>query len=52
MLENALPLPVKAAGVRTYDEALEMIRLGVKLGTSEQGHCQREEHAFRVLNFQ
>jgi hypothetical protein len=35
MLENALPLPVKAAGgVRTYDEALEMIRLGVKIGTS------------------
>lgn len=36
MLENASPLPVKAAGgVRTYDEALEMIRLGVKrIGTS------------------
>ena len=36
MLENANPLPVKAAGgVRTYDEALEMIRLGVKrIGTS------------------
>ena len=31
MLENASPLPVKAAGgVRTYDEAVEMIRLGVK----------------------
>jgi deoxyribose-phosphate aldolase len=37
MLENASPLPVKAAGgVRTYDEAVEMIRLGVKrIGTSE-----------------
>ena len=36
MLENAAPLPVKAAGgVRTYEEALEMIRLGVKrIGTS------------------
>jgi deoxyribose-phosphate aldolase len=36
MLENASPLSVKAAGgVRTYEEALEMIRLGVKrIGTS------------------
>lgn len=36
MLENAAPLPVKAAGgVRAYDEAVEMIRLGVKrIGTS------------------
>lgn len=36
MLENASPLPVKAAGgVRTYDEAVKMIRLGVKrIGTS------------------
>lgn len=36
MLENASPLPIKAAGgVRTYQEALEMIRLGVKrIGTS------------------
>jgi len=35
-LENALPLPVKAAGgVRTYDEAKQMIKLGVKrIGTS------------------
>jgi deoxyribose-phosphate aldolase len=39
MLENASPLPVKAAGgVRTYEEALEMIRLGVKrIGTSGAG---------------
>jgi len=29
MLENSFPLPVKAAGgVRTYDEAVEMIQLG------------------------
>jgi deoxyribose-phosphate aldolase len=28
MLENATPLPVKAGGVRTYDEAVEMIKLG------------------------
>lgn len=36
MLENASPLPVKAAGgVRTYEEAEDMIRLGVKrIGTS------------------
>ncbi len=36
MLENSNPLPVKAAGgVRTLDEALVMIRLGVKrIGTS------------------
>lgn len=36
MLENASPLSVKAAGgVRSYDEAIEMIRLGVKrIGTS------------------
>ncbi len=36
MLENAFPLPVKAAGgVRTFEEATQMIRLGVKrIGTS------------------
>lgn len=36
MLENASPLPIKAAGgVRTYNDAIEMIRLGVKrIGTS------------------
>ena len=36
MLENASPLSVKAAGgVRTYDEAVQMIKLGVKrIGTS------------------
>ncbi|HEY6143333.1 MAG TPA: deoxyribose-phosphate aldolase [Flavobacterium sp.] len=36
MLENASPLPVKAAGgVRSYEEAFEMIQLGVKrIGTS------------------
>ncbi len=36
MLENACPLPVKAAGgVRNYEEAIEMITLGVKrIGTS------------------
>lgn len=36
MLENASPLPVKAAGgVRTFEEAVAMIRLGVKrIGTS------------------
>lgn len=36
MIENSFPLPVKAAGgVRTYEEAMEMIKLGVKrIGTS------------------
>ncbi|SHF83249.1 deoxyribose-phosphate aldolase [Flavobacterium defluvii] len=36
MLENASPLPVKAAGgVRSYEDAIQMIRLGVKrIGTS------------------
>lgn len=36
MIENSFPLPVKAAGgVRTYEEAVEMIKLGVKrIGTS------------------
>jgi len=36
MLENASPLPIKAAGgVRTLEEALAMIRLGMKrIGTS------------------
>jgi deoxyribose-phosphate aldolase len=36
MLANASPLPVKAAGgVRTYEEAVQMIELGVKrIGTS------------------
>jgi len=36
MLENASPLPVKAAGgIKSYKEAIEMIRLGVKrIGTS------------------
>ena len=36
MLENSCPLPVKAAGgVRTYEEAVEMIQVGVKrIGTS------------------
>lgn len=36
MIENSFPLSVKAAGgVRTYEEALEMIALGVKrIGTS------------------
>lgn len=36
MLENASPLPVKAAGgVKSYEDAIEMIRLGVKrIGTS------------------
>ena len=36
MLENASPLSIKAAGgVRTYEDALQMIKLGVKrIGTS------------------
>jgi deoxyribose-phosphate aldolase len=36
MLENASPLPIKAAGgVRNFEEAVEMIKLGVsRIGTS------------------
>ena len=36
MLQNAAPLPVKAAGgVRNYEEVMAMIKLGVKrIGTS------------------
>ena len=36
MLENAFPLQVKASGgIKTKEEALEMIKLGVKrIGTS------------------
>lgn len=36
MLENASPLPIKAAGgVRTYDDVLNFVKLGVKrIGTS------------------
>lgn len=45
MLENSHPLPVKAAGgVRTLEEALEMIRLGVKrIGTSSAKTIARGE---------
>lgn len=45
MLENANPLPVKAAGgVRSLEEALEMIRLGVKrIGTSSARHIAEGE---------
>ncbi|WP_414000077.1 deoxyribose-phosphate aldolase [Flavobacterium sp. W1B] len=47
MLENASPLPVKAAGgVRTYEEAIEMIRLGVKrIGTSGAKAIANRENA-------
>ena len=51
MLENSYPLSVKAAGgVRTYAEAVEMIRLGVKrIGTSAakaiaHGHSSHVEY--------
>ena len=47
MLENASPLQVKAAGgVRTYEEAAEMIRLGVKrIGTSSAKAIAKGETA-------
>ena len=47
MLENAAPLPVKAAGgVRTYEEAVEMINLGVKrIGTSAAKAIAKREDA-------
>jgi deoxyribose-phosphate aldolase len=51
MLENAHPLPVKAAGgVRTIDEAMAMVHLGVKrIGTSgaktiADGFINKEEY--------
>ena len=45
MLENSFPLPVKAAGgVRTYEEAVEMIELGVKrIGTSAAKAISNDE---------
>ncbi|WP_181369493.1 deoxyribose-phosphate aldolase [Flavobacterium album] len=47
MLENAFPLPVKAAGgVRNYNEAIEMISLGVKrIGTSSAKAIADSEEA-------
>jgi deoxyribose-phosphate aldolase len=53
MLENATPLPVKAAGgVRTYDEAVEMIKLGVKrIGTLGQKQLRMEEIQMWDTNF-
>ena len=51
MLENASPLPVKAAGgVRSYEDAVTMIKLGVKrIGTSAakaivDGEIHQEEY--------
>ena len=47
MLENASPLPVKAAGgVRSYKDAIEMISLGVKrIGTSAAKEIANGENA-------
>lgn len=47
MLENASPLPIKAAGgVRSYKDAIEMIRLGVKrIGTSAAKEIANGENA-------
>lgn len=46
MLENASPLPIKAAGgVKSYEEAIKMIRLGVKrIGTSSAKAIANEEN--------
>lgn len=51
MLENGFPLPIKAAGgVRNYEEAVAMIRLGVKrIGTSaakQIAHGEAHESAY------
>jgi hypothetical protein len=53
MLENATPLPVKAAGgVRTYDRRSEMIKLGVKrIGTSGAKAIAMEEIQMWDTNF-
>jgi len=47
MLENASPLSVKAAGgVRTYKDAVEMIKLGVKrIGTSSALSLSSGDHS-------
>ncbi len=47
MLENAAPLPVKAAGgIRTFEEAVAMINLGVKrIGTSSAKAIANQEVA-------
>lgn len=47
MLENASPLPIKAAGgVRNYEEAIEMIKLGVmRIGTSAAKAIVDGEHS-------
>jgi len=47
MLENASPLPVKAAGgVRSYKDAVQMINLGVKrIGTSSAREIANGENA-------
>lgn len=47
MLENASPLPVKASGgIKSYDEAIKMIHLGVKrIGTSSAKKIATEENA-------
>jgi deoxyribose-phosphate aldolase len=51
-VENATPLPVKAGGVRTYDEAVEMIKLGVKrIGTSGAKQLRMEEIQMWDTNF-
>lgn len=46
MLENASPLAVKASGgIRNYEEAMEMIRLGVqRIGTSAAKAIVNQEH--------
>jgi len=46
MLENAAPLPVKAAGgIKTYNDALKMINLGVtRIGTSSAKAIQEKKH--------
>lgn len=47
MLKNAKPLPVKAAGgVKTYEEAVKMIEMGVKrIGTSSAKQLINKESA-------
>ena len=46
MIENAFPLPVKASGgVKSYEDALQMINLGVKrIGTSSARQIANNEN--------
>ena len=51
MIDNSNGLPVKAAGgVKTYDDALEMINLGVsRIGTSSAKSLLHKNSTERII---